>query len=152
MPHPECFVTSFCRKCNSFGHHVLYCDAPRRTDMPTGGFIKVRPPQSLKSQHGANFAFASNASRTTRIARTTNADLAATASDRTAPLNLFGLPVDTAMMDSGATCNLVIDAAHLEDVHPVRRGQNISGAAFGSTMRTTHSGTLQITPDISVKA
>ena len=67
-----------------------------------------------------------------------------------ADLNLFGLPTDTAIMDTRATCTTMAHAAHLEDVQPAQPGQDISGAANGSKMHVSHTGTLPITSDISV--
>jgi hypothetical protein len=40
--HPLCYLDAFCRRCDSFGHHVIYCDAVANPAMPIGGFIKAR--------------------------------------------------------------------------------------------------------------
>ena len=45
--HPKCFLTSFCRKCDVFGHHVIHCGAAERADMPVGGFVKASRPTPL---------------------------------------------------------------------------------------------------------
>ncbi len=49
---PRCHLDSFCRRCDVFGHHLIYCQAPENPAMPFGGFIKAskRPPRPIRTR------------------------------------------------------------------------------------------------------
>ena len=139
VPHPQCSATSYCRKCDVFGHHVIWCDAPVRPDMPPSGFIKV---------HAMNRPRKSSRTRVAPLRIAAAAPILVAAAPQ---LDALGLPKTTAYLDTGASTTVLDNAALLDDARPVEP-QLIGGVVSGSHIVTTHEGILHVCKDISVNA
>ena len=146
--HPDCFITSFCRKCNVYGHHLLYCTAPLRADMPNGGFLKVCLDDEM-----LNTCYANSARTHVPIFNQRKpCKPQKSALHSRAMHNMFGTSArHTALIDTGATTTIFNDAAYLIDVEPCHEGLTVCGAKKGSAMSVSHAGTLRLGPDIRVK-